>query len=257
MNCIYRICSLLAILILMAHTGCRKDKVPVLSTVEVTDITTTSARSGGKIADEGSGSIIDKGVCWSLNDNPVTGDNKTSEGGGAASFFSTMDGLTDGTGYFVRAYATNSSGTGYGKSISFTTSDPAKREEEMIQNYLNDNPTLAFKLKSSGLYYLDVIIGTGAAPLTHDTAYVKYVGKFLDGTIFDSNSSTNPLVFPVNEGLLIAGFEEGISYMKQGGKALFLMPSKLGYGPEGYYTIPGYTPLLYEVDLLKVKTGAR
>ena len=54
---------------------------------------------------------------------------------------------------------------------------------------------------------------------------------------------------------LIAGFDEGITYMKEGGKATFLIPSKLAYGTSGYYTIPGYTPLLYDVQLVKVIPG--
>ena len=124
----------------------------------------------------------------------------------------------------------------------------------MIQEFINNNPTFPFQLEPSGLYYLDLIIGTGPAPVTHDTAFVKYAGRFLEGTVFDSDiGRTDTLIFPVNEGYLISGFEEGISYMREGGRALFLIPSKLAYGPEGYYTIPGYTPILYEVDLVKVK----
>ncbi len=59
----------------------------------------------------------------------------------------------------------------------------------------------------------------------------------------------------VAEGYLIAGFDEGILYMKEGGKARFLIPSSLAYGPGGYYTIPGYTPLLFDVELVKVAPG--
>lgn len=252
-----RIGSLLVILIMMTNIGCKKDMVPVLSTIDITGITSNSAISGGNITDEGSGSIISKGVCWSLNDNPDIEDNKTSEGPRAGSFSSIMTGLETGTTYFVRAYATNSSGTGYGMSLSFITLSQEQVEAEKIQNFINNNPSFSFQIKSSGLYYLDLIIGSGPAPVTHDTVYIKYVGKFLDGTIFDSNSNTDTLIIPFNEGFLIQGFEEGISYMKEGGKALFLVPSKLAYGSAGYYTIPGYTPILFEVNLLKVKRGVR
>jgi FKBP-type peptidyl-prolyl cis-trans isomerase len=129
----------------------------------------------------------------------------------------------------------------------------ADQEKLEIQNYRNDNPTLSFQLKPSGLYYLDLIIGTGPVPVAHDTAYVQYTGKFLNGNVFDTNIGGADLVFPVVEGWLISGFDEGITYMREGGKALFLMPSKLAYGSAGYYSIPGYTPLLFEVDLVKVK----
>jgi FKBP-type peptidyl-prolyl cis-trans isomerase len=100
-----------------------------------------------------------------------------------------------------------------------------------------------------------VLLGTGPAPVTHDTAYVIYTGSFLDGTVFDSNVGKANLIFPVDEGVLIQGFDEGVLYMKQGGKAQFLIPSSLGYGTQGYYSIGGYTPLLYDVELVLVKPG--
>lgn len=145
-------------------------------------------------------------------------------------------------------------------SILFMGScNPSKKyeraEKESIQNYLNRNSTDTFDLKESGLYYRDVLVGTGRAPVAHDTAYVTYTGKFLDGTQFDTNVGQASLIFPVAEGVLIAGFDEGITYMKQGGKAQFLIPSSLGYGTQGYYAIGGYTPLYYEVELLLVKPG--
>ena len=71
---------------------------------------------------------------------------------------------------------------------------------------------------------------TGPAPVTHDTAYVHYTGKFLNGSVFDTNAGGADLVFPVGEGVLVDGFDEGITYMREGGKALFFMPSKLAYG---------------------------
>jgi FKBP-type peptidyl-prolyl cis-trans isomerase len=166
-------------------------------------------------------------------------------------FSSNIIGLNPSTKYFIRAYATNNAGTVYGEAKSFTTL--ADQEKLEIQNYRNDNPTLSFQLKPSGLYYLDLIIGTGPVPVAHDTAYVQYTGKFLNGNVFDTNIGGADLVFPVVEGWLISGFDEGITYMREGGKALFLMPSKLAYGSAGYYSIPGYTPLLFEVDLVKVK----
>jgi FKBP-type peptidyl-prolyl cis-trans isomerase len=137
--------------------------------------------------------------------------------------------------------------------------DPAKKyekqEKDAINKYLSSNPDIAFDLKPSGLYYFDVVVGDGRQPVMHDTVSVIYTGKFLDGTVFDSNVGSTKLVFPAGEGLTIAGFDEGITYMKQGGKATFLVPSSLAYGAMGYYTIAGYTPLLYDVELVKVTPG--
>ena len=146
-----------------------------------------------------------------------------------------------------------------GSLVLLVSCDPAKKyekaERESIDNYLSANSTLDFQLKPSGMYYLEVLAGTGPAPVTHDTVYVYYTGKYLDGTVFDTNVGKTSLIFPVAEGVLIQGFDEGITYMNQGGKAQFLIPSSLAYGPQGYYTIGGYTPLIYDVELVLVKPG--
>jgi FKBP-type peptidyl-prolyl cis-trans isomerase len=130
-----------------------------------------------------------------------------------------------------------------------------KAEKESIQNYLSSNSADTFDLKPSGLYYHNILTGPGRTPVIHDTAYVQYTGMYLDGTVFTSTTGSPDQAFPVAEGFLIAGFDEGITYMKEGGKARFLIPSSLAYGPGGYYSIPGYTPLLYDVTLVKVSPG--
>jgi FKBP-type peptidyl-prolyl cis-trans isomerase FkpA len=143
--------------------------------------------------------------------------------------------------------------------LSLGSCDPAKKyeksETEAIANYLSSNPADTFKLESDGLYYLDVLDGTGRSPVAHDTAHIVYTGKFTDGTVFDTNTGGADLVFPVGEGYLISGLDEGVTFMKEGGKATFLIPSKLAYGTQGYYTIPGYSPLVFDVQLVKVIPG--
>jgi FKBP-type peptidyl-prolyl cis-trans isomerase FkpA len=131
-----------------------------------------------------------------------------------------------------------------------------KEEAAQIQNYLDSHPDLDFELKESGLYYLDVLIGSGALAVTHDTAYVLYTGKYLNGTVFGTNIGTtnDTLIFPVNEENLLPGFEEGITYMHEGGKATFLIPSYLGYGNSGYI-MSAYTPILFDVELVKLIPG--
>ena len=94
-----------------------------LSTATVTNITTNSATSGGNITDDGSSPITARGICWSASPNPTISDSKTSDGSGTGSFISQITGLTENTTYYVRAYATNEIGTGYGNEISFTTKD--------------------------------------------------------------------------------------------------------------------------------------
>jgi FKBP-type peptidyl-prolyl cis-trans isomerase FkpA len=133
-----------------------------------------------------------------------------------------------------------------------------KEEQAEIDAYLERNSTLNFERKTSGLYYLELVKGTGRIPVKSDTACIKYTGKFLDGRIFDSNvGSTKTLDIVVGTSGLIVGFAEGITYMAEGGKSLLLVPSALGYGTTGSYGggISGFTPLLFEVTLVKVKAG--
>lgn len=143
--------------------------------------------------------------------------------------------------------------------VSVTSCDPTKKlereEEALILNYVASNPTLPFERKASGLYYLEVQPGPGRTAVTHDTAFVKYTGKFLDGTVFDSNvEKVDTLILPVNEGYVIPGFDEGLLYLKEGGKAMFLIPSYLGFGNSGYI-MPSYTPILFDVELVLLKAG--
>jgi len=101
--------------------SCKKEIVPTLTTSEVTNITGTTATSGGTITDEGSGSVIARGVCWSTTPDPTILLNKTSDGAGAGTFVSFIPDLNEVTKYYVRAYATNNAGTGYGMTMSFLT----------------------------------------------------------------------------------------------------------------------------------------
>ena len=102
--------------------SCKKDKpTPILTTTAVTAITKTTGTSGGDITNDGGETIISRGVCWSTNNTPTIADNKTLDGAGAGSFVSAITGLTPGTTYFVRAYATNASANGYGMVMSFIT----------------------------------------------------------------------------------------------------------------------------------------
>jgi FKBP-type peptidyl-prolyl cis-trans isomerase len=143
--------------------------------------------------------------------------------------------------------------------VILVSCDPAKKyekaEKDSINNYLQANSSSNFQRQESGLYYLEVLAGTGRQPVALDTVYVIYTGKFLNGNVFDSNVGGNQLVFPIGEGTMLSGFEEGIMLMKEGGKATLLVPSNLAYGTQGYYTIPGYTALLYDIELAKVVPG--
>ena len=94
---------------------------PIVTTAEVTDITQTTAVSGGNVTDDGGASVTARGVCWSTSQNPTISDHHTSDGNGTGSFTSNLTNLTANTTYYVRAYATNENGTSYGEQKSFTT----------------------------------------------------------------------------------------------------------------------------------------
>ncbi len=95
--------------------------IPTLTTTPASAITGLSANSGGTITYDGAAAITAKGVCWATTPNPTIANNITSNGSGNAAFSSQLALLAPNTTYFVRAYATNSVGTGYGNEISFTT----------------------------------------------------------------------------------------------------------------------------------------
>jgi len=94
--------------------------VPVVITLPIDNITGTSARGGGTVTDPGGPEIDDAGICWSSSPEPTTADSCNSAGEVLA-FISDISGLQTSTTYYVRAWASNSSGTGYGDEISFTT----------------------------------------------------------------------------------------------------------------------------------------
>lgn len=100
-----------------------QDGLAVITTNSVTNITATSAISGGNITDDGGLNISARGVCWSTAQNPTINDNHSNDGSGTGEFVSNMSGLDNNTTYYLRAYATNSKGTAYGEERSLTTQE--------------------------------------------------------------------------------------------------------------------------------------
>jgi hypothetical protein len=101
------------------------DPAPTVTTQAVSSIAAESAVGNGTITDLGASNATAHGVCWNTGGTPTTSDEVTDEGGTSSSgaFTSAMTGLTPSTIYYVRAYATNASGTSYGSQVNFTTLD--------------------------------------------------------------------------------------------------------------------------------------
>jgi len=96
--------------------------LPTIETFEATDPTQTSAVSGGDVISIGDSPLTARGICWSITDNPTIADNViTDPATTTGEFISLIEGLTPGTTYFVKAFATNATGTSYGDLIFFTT----------------------------------------------------------------------------------------------------------------------------------------
>jgi len=99
-------------------------RLPVITTSAVTQITQTTAQSGGILTIDGGAVVTQRGVCWATTTNPVITGNRTQNGTGIGAFTSSITGLSASTTYYVRAYATNSAGTAYGQQLQFSTPAP-------------------------------------------------------------------------------------------------------------------------------------
>lgn len=92
-----------------------------LTTTAVSSLTSTGGVTGGDVTNDGGVEITARGVVWNTSPNPTLENNKTSDGAGPGAFTSTITGLTNGTVYYVRSYATNKAGTSYGNEVKFIT----------------------------------------------------------------------------------------------------------------------------------------
>lgn len=126
--------------------------------------------------------------------------------------------------------------------------DYTVKNEQDIKEYIEANDLTATR-SESGLYYVIEEEGTGERPTASSDVTVAYKGYFLDGNVFDQSGSSGA-TFPLSG--VIAGWTEGITYFKEGGNGILLVPAALGYGNSDRSGIPGGSVLVFEVNLIEV-----
>jgi FKBP-type peptidyl-prolyl cis-trans isomerase len=124
----------------------------------------------------------------------------------------------------------------------------AKQAEEL------DKVSAGFQQTDSGLRYQIIQEGTGQQAAAGQTVSVHYKGQLLDGTVFDSSyKRQQPIDFVLGQGQVIPGWDEGVSLLKVGDKARFVIPSDLAYGSRGAGgVIPPDAALIFDVELVAV-----
>lgn len=120
--------------------------------------------------------------------------------------------------------------------------------------FLNENAKIeSVVVTNSGLQYQVISEGkeNGKSPTANDFVRCNYKGMFINGQIFDSTYlDGNPALFKLSN--VIKGWVEGLQYMKEGDRFRFVIPYDLGYGASGYATIPPFSTLIFDVELLDV-----
>lgn len=135
---------------------------------------------------------------------------------------------------------------------------PATAQANESQSATTQNTEGTTVKTASGLAYTELKAGEGPAPQAGDIVAVHYTGKLTDGKKFDSSLDRGkPISFPLGQGRVIQGWDEGIALMKKGGKAILTIPPELGYGAQGAGgVIPPNATLVFEVELVDILPGA-
>jgi len=129
-----------------------------------------------------------------------------------------------------------------------------KKDDAVLQDYVKKN-NLTVQKTPSGIYYQVLKPGTGPKPTPGQTVSVNYNGTLLSGKLFDSSDKAGkPIDFPIGQGAVIPGWDEGIALLNKGSKAILLIPSSLAYGTRGAGAdIPADSPLRFEVELVDIQ----
>ena len=130
-----------------------KATVPFTATVvtgEVDAVTNNSAKCSGEVTDNGGVTVLEKGICFALTENPTIDGQRVSAGPGIGEFTCTLTGLSQNKTYYVRAYAINSVGTVYGLQRSFTTKSAPTVSTLNVSNVTENSATCSGNVSSEG-----------------------------------------------------------------------------------------------------------
>lgn len=119
-----------------------------------------------------------------------------------------------------------------------------------IQQYLTANSITATQ-DPAGFFYQIIAPGSGVTPTLSSQVSVTYTGKFVNGTVFDSNVSKPVMTFPLSG--VIRGWQLGVPLIKKGGKINLYLPPTLGYGCYDSNGIPGNSTLIFSIELVNVQ----
>lgn len=130
-------------------------------------------------------------------------------------------------------------------------------EDSLLNAYLVANK-ITVKPTETGLYYIEKKKGKGALVQPGDSVTVEYKGMYTDGTVFDSSEGhPEAFTFPAGKQMVIAAWDEALMKMNTGTKILIVCPSKIAYGPYGYGRIGPFTPLVFEMELVGIKSAKK
>lgn len=165
-------------------SGSGASTLPTVTTTTPSSVMATFAVSGGDVTDAGGGHVVARGICWSTSSAPTILDSRTGDGRGTGAFTSRLSGLQGNTTYYVRAYATNSAGTGYGAEETFTTgSNPTVASFSPIEGATGDSIVIT----GAGFTSVSqVFFGSVAAQsftVNSDTSITAVVGAGASGAV--------------------------------------------------------------------------
>ena len=138
-------------------------------------------------------------------------------------------------------------------------------EMQVLVDYVRNN---GFSdIATNGVYYKSTQQGNGTKPAQDKKVKVHYVGKFLDGRVFDTSVESvakesgkydamrkyEPLEFTIGKRQMIPGFEEAVKMMSEGEKGVVVIPSRLAYGARQRGEIPPFSTLIFELELVEIE----